>query len=57
MEYHEAAPRDEVEVKVRRMAEEGMRFRGQKIIRVESVAAEHTVEKKGAAFAAVVLWD
>ena len=57
MEYHEAAPRDEVEAKVRRMAEEGMKFRGQKITGVESVAAEHIVEKTGAAFAAVVLWD
>jgi arginine decarboxylase len=57
MEYHEAAPKAEVEAKVRRMAEEGMRFRGQKIQRVESVAAEHIVEKTGAAFAAVVLWN
>jgi arginine decarboxylase len=57
MEYHEVAPKDEVEEKVCRMAEEGMNFRGQAIKRVESVAAEHTVENTGAAFAAVVLWN
>ncbi len=57
MEYHEAAPKDEVEEKVCRMAEEGMHFRGQAIKRVESAAAEHTVENTGAAFAAVVLWN
>ncbi len=57
MEYHEAAPEAEVEAKVRRMAEEGMRFRGQKIKKVESIAAQHLVEKTGAAFAAVVLWN
>jgi arginine decarboxylase len=57
MEYHEAAPKDVVEEKVCRMAEEGMHFRGQAIKRVESLAAEHTVENIGAAFAAVVLWN
>lgn len=56
MKYQEAAPKDLVEEKVCRMAEEGMRFRSQAIERVESVAAEHTVENAGAAFAAVVLW-
>ena len=57
MEYHDAAARDVVEEKVRRMAVEGMEFRGKKIRVVKSAAAEHRVVKIGAAFAAVVLWN
>lgn len=57
MEYHDFGPKDVVEKKVRRMALEGMKFRGQKVINVTSAAAEHTVQETGAAFAAVVLWD
>lgn len=57
MEYHDFAPRGVVEEKVRRMAAEGMAFRGQKVREVRSAAAEHRVERTGAAFAAVVLWD
>ena len=57
MEYHEASPKGVVEEKVRRMAEESMKFRGQKIRKVESVAVEHAVRNTGAAFAAVVLWN
>ena len=57
MEYHDFAPRSVVEEKVRRMAEEGMKFRGQGIRAVKSTACEHTVRKIGAAFAAVVLWN
>lgn len=57
MEYHGLAPRAEVEEKVRRMASEGMEFRGQRVRTVKSTAAEHVVSKTGAAFAAVVLWS
>ena len=57
MEYHDLAPRDVVEEKVRQMALEGMKFRCQEVKGVKSVAAEHTVQKTGAAFAAVVLWN
>lgn len=56
MEYQDASPKERVEKKVRRMAEEGMNFRGHKIRKVESVSAEHAVRVTGAAFAAVVLW-
>lgn len=57
MEYHDFGRKDDVEEKVRRMALEGMEFRGQKVKTVRSVAAEHTVHRTGAAFAAVVLWN
>ena len=42
---------------MRKMAEEGMKTRGKKIREIKSVAIEHRVERCGAAFAAVVLWD
>lgn len=57
MEYHDFGPEGVVEEKVRRMALEGMKFRGQKVKDVRSAAAEHTVLETGAAFAAVVLWN
>jgi arginine decarboxylase len=57
MEYHGFGPKDVVEEKVRRMALEGMNFRGQKVKDVRSTAAEHTVRETGTAFAAVVLWN
>ncbi|MDA1000203.1 MAG: arginine decarboxylase, pyruvoyl-dependent [bacterium] len=57
MEHHDFAPEAVVEEQVRRMAVEGMEFRGQKVKALKSVVAGHVVKKKGAAFAAVVLWD
>ncbi len=57
MEYAAKGTRDEVEATVRKMAEEGMKMRGKKIREIKSVAIEHRVERCGAAFAAVVLWD
>jgi len=57
MEYHDFAPREVVEEKVRRMAVEGMEFRGLAVKAVKSIACEHTVQRMGAAFAAVVLWN
>ena len=57
MEHHGFGAKDAVEEKVRRMALEGMKFRGQKVKDLKSAAAEHAVVKTGAAFAAVVLWN
>ena len=57
MEYHAHGHRVDAESVVRRMAEEGMRKRGWEVKTLKSVAIEHRVEKIGAAFAAVVLWD
>lgn len=57
MEYADKASKDEVEKIVRKMAEEGMKMRGKSVKKIKSVAVEHTVEKVGCAFAAVVLWD
>jgi arginine decarboxylase len=57
MEYSARDSKDNVEAKVRRMAEEGMRMRGKPIREVKSIAAEHRVSQCGAAFAAVVLWN
>jgi len=54
MEYSDAAPRAEVEEIVRGMAEEAIRNRGLKVAHMESIAAEHVVEKTGCVFAGVV---
>jgi len=57
MEYAAKGSKEEIETIVRKMAEEGMKMRGEKIKRIKSVAVEHKVKKIGAVFAAVVLWD
>lgn len=57
MEYHAHGHREDAEAVVRRMAEEGMKKRGWAIREIRSAAIDHKVEKIGAAFAAVVLWD
>lgn len=57
MEHHDFAPREAVEEKARRMAEDGMGFRGKRIREIRSVAAEHVVKRTGAAFAGVILWS
>ena len=57
MEYSAPDAKANVEAKVRRMAEEGMKMRGKKIREIKSAAAEHLVRECGAAFAAVVLWN
>jgi arginine decarboxylase len=57
MEYSSRDTKANVEAKVRKMAEEGMKMRGRKIRGIRSVVVEHTVKECGAAFAAVVLWD
>lgn len=57
MEYSAKGSRKEIEDMVSRMAEEGMKMRGEKIREIKSCAVEHRVDKCGCAFAAVVLWD
>jgi len=57
MEYSAKGERQKIEDTVRRMAEEGMKLRGWPIRDLQSIAAEHRVEKVGAALAAVILWD
>lgn len=57
MEYHAHGHREDAESVVRRMAEEGMKKRGWKVREIQSIAIDHRVDKIGAAFAAVVLWD
>jgi len=57
MEYSAKAAKDEVEAKVRKMAEAGMKMRGKEIREIRSIAVEHTVVENGCAFASVVLWD
>jgi arginine decarboxylase len=57
MEYSAEDTKAAVEANVRKMAEEGMKMRGKKIREIKSVAVEHIVKERGAAFASVVLWD
>ena len=57
MEYSARGTKAEVEEKVRQMAIEGMKFRGREIKDLKSIAVEHRVQKFGATFAAVVLWE
>ena len=57
MEHHGAGTAAEIEATVRRMAEEGMRYRERAYREILSVSVEHVVEKHGATFAGVVLWD
>lgn len=56
MEYSASESLEEVEKKVRKMAEAGMKMRGKKVREIKSVAAQHLVDRCGCAFAAVVLW-
>ncbi|MBU0479228.1 arginine decarboxylase, pyruvoyl-dependent [bacterium] len=57
MEYSARGHREDIENIVRRMSEEGMSSRGEKIRKITSKSVEHKVKKIGNAFAAVVLWD
>ena len=57
MEYSARGYRKDVEEMVRNMAIEGMKLRDRKIKDLSSIAIEHRVQKIGATFAAVVLWD
>lgn len=57
MEYSATGTADEVEQICREMAVHGIRARGLEVHRIESRSATHVVQEKGAAFAAVVLWQ
>ena len=57
MEHHGVGRLEDIEAEVREMAVQGMAYRNREIKEVLSIGAEHRVEKHGAAFAGVVLWD
>ena len=57
MEHHGHAPGAQVEEEARRMAAAGMAHRGERVRKIQSVAAEHVVQNTGAAFAGVILWN
>jgi arginine decarboxylase len=57
MEHHGVGPLADTLATVREMAAQGMAYRNREIKEILSIGAEHTVQKHGAAFAAVVLWD
>ena len=57
MEYSAYGRADIVEEIVVRMAEEGMRIRNCPVREIRTAVVEHKVTNKGAAFAAVVLWE
>ena len=57
MEYSAKGERHQIEEIVRKMAEEGMMLREWETRDLQSIAIEYTVDKIGAALAAVVLWD
>jgi arginine decarboxylase len=56
MEFHGVTGRGEAEDAVRRMLGEAFRVRGEAISEMRILAAEHTVERAGCAFAAVALF-
>ena len=57
MEHHGVAPEADVRAAVKEMAAEGMHHRERAIADIICVGATHTVERHGAAFAGVVLWN
>ena len=56
MEYEGKCGKKEAEETVREMAKMGFEARGWEIDKIVSIAAEHTVENIGCAFAAAALW-
>ena len=57
MEYHAHGHREDAERVVRMMAEEGLKMRGWTLDRIQTASVDHRVQKIGAAFAGVVLWN
>ncbi len=57
MEYHAQGHQEDAEAIVRSMTEAGLKARGWKLERIDSVSIQHRVEKIGAVFAGVVLWN
>lgn len=56
MEHSDTAPLAEVKAAVEQMVRDAFSYRGRKLREIKMVGAEHTVEKCGSTFAAVVLW-
>jgi arginine decarboxylase len=56
MEAHGPWTAQEIEDRVRKMVEEGMRVRGLEPYELHFATAEHRVERIGSAVAAAVLW-
>ncbi|MGM0576412.1 MAG: pyruvoyl-dependent arginine decarboxylase [Myxococcota bacterium] len=57
MEHHAEGRLEVVQAQVREMAVQGMAWRNREVKEVLSAGAEHRVERHGAAFAGMVLWD
>jgi arginine decarboxylase len=57
MEYSAQGDREEIELIAKNMAQEGMKIRQQETKEIKSISAEYKVNKVGAAFAAVILWQ
>lgn len=56
MEGHFHCPASEAESRVRKMAEEALTDRNFDVLRIDSIAVDHTVEQAGSVVAAVLLW-
>ncbi|MCH8567511.1 MAG: arginine decarboxylase, pyruvoyl-dependent [Balneolales bacterium] len=56
MEFEDTAPLKEVEDIVRQMVVDGYEYRNRKYREILTIGIEHTVIKKGAVYAAAVLW-
>ena len=57
MEHHGPGSREEVIAQVREMAVQGMSHRKRPIADILSIGIEHQVQRHGATFAGVVLWN
>lgn len=57
MEHHGVGRRGDIEAQVKEMCIAGMAFRDREIADILVAGVEHRVERHGAAFAGVVLWD
>ncbi len=56
MEFEDRAPLQEVEAKVRQMAQDAFEHRNRKLAALFSTGVEHTVKECAAVFAGAVLW-
>ncbi|MGM0589551.1 MAG: pyruvoyl-dependent arginine decarboxylase [Bacteroidota bacterium] len=56
MEHHGVKSLDDSETIVRQMVKDAFDYRNRPLMEIQSIGIEHTVERCGAAFAAVVLW-
>ncbi len=56
MEFEDTRPLTEVEAVVKQMVIDGYAYRNRKYREILTLGVEHTVEQKGAVYAAAVLW-